>query len=498
MKTKTPLSRQLLLSIPFLVVFVVALLFFVVRKAASDDEPKPAASTDEVVVTKEGGKLANIEVTTVGTESLQQDVRVTGQVLYPPDTTVKISPRLQGRVKQVFVKVGDPVSVGQTLAILDSVDAATARTTSGQNENLLRLAQKNLERAQHQFELGTPDVTQAQATLDQAKTARIWAKDALDKVRTQAKIGGFTEKPVEDAENAVVAAKSTLSQAQSDLDLAQKDYSRKKQLFEIGVASKSDLEISQDTLEKAKASFDAGKDTVRLADEALSREQKAFKYNLYADQQVNQARSAFEQADLQERAAERALLLSKAAIRTALEQAKSDYQTALFNAQNSRQALSLLGQPKADGTFAITSPISGVVTERFVGPGQVVDQSQMTPWQMFTIANASTVWVEASIYEQDLSAENEGDPVQIVVAGVPNRVFHGKILHIAPAIDKTSRALHVRAEIDNKDGKLKDGMFADVTIQLPTGRPQIVIPLEAVDHDQDFDAVYVAEGSKYL
>jgi len=334
--------------------------------------------------------------------------------------------------------------------------------------------------------------------LDQARTALIWAKDALDKVTLQAKIGGFTEKPVEDAENALVAAKSTLSQALSDLNLTEKDFNSKKQLLDIGVASKSDFEISQDTFEKAKAGADAAKETVRLATQALAREQKAFRSNLYADQQVNQSRSAFEQANLQERAAERSLLLARAAIRTALEQAKSDYQAALFNAQNSRQQLTLLGQPSADGTFAITSPISGVVTERFVGPGQVVDQSQMTPWQMFTVAANDKVWVEASIYEQDLSAVSEGDPVRIYVTGVPNKQFQGRILHIAPAIDKTSRALHVRAEIDNKAGLLKDGMFADVTILLPKGRPQIVIPLAAVDHDQDFDAVYVAKDGKYV
>jgi len=497
MKDRSPLSRQIAFSAPVLVLFVVCLFLFGGKPPSSDDNPKPGDSTDLVSVSKEGAKLTNIEVITVASKTLEQDVRVTGQILYPPDTTVKISPRLQGRVKQVLVRVGDSVGEGQTLAILDSVDAATARTTASQNENLLRLADLNLQKAQRQFDLGTPEVTAAQAALDQAKTAKIWAKDAFDKITLQAKIGGFTEKPIEDAENALVAAKSTFSQAESDLTLAQKDLGRKKQLFEIGVASKSDLEISQDTFEKAEASEEAAKETVRLADQAVVREQKAFKSHLYADQQVNQSRATYEQADLQEKAAERALLITKAAIRTALEQAKSDFRMAKFTAENSGRQMSLLGQPNADGTFEIKSPISGVVTERFVGPGQVVDQSQMTPWQMFTIANADKVWVEASIYEQDLSVVSDGDEVKIEVGGVPNKIFRGRILHIAPAIDKTSRALHVRAEIDNKGRQLKDGMYADVTILLPKGRPEIAIPLSAVVHDQDYDAVYIAESGDY-
>ncbi len=498
MTDKTPLTKQLVYSAPILALFVIAFVVFGNKSSVAEQKPKPAASTDSVSVSPEGEKATDIEVATVTQEAVQQDIRVTGQVLYPPDATVKISPRLAGRVKAVLAKVGDHVTVGQTLAVLDSVDAASAKTSASQNENLLRLAQKNLDRAKRQFELGTPEVTQAQASLDQAKTARFWAKDALEKVHVQSKIGGFTEKPVEDAENSLITAKSTLSQSQSDYDLAQKDFNRKRQLFDLGVCSRSDLEFSQDTFEKSSASLEAARGTVKLASQAVEREHKAFRSNLYSDQQVNQATSAYQQAALQERAAERALLLSQAAIRSTLEQAKSDFQAALFAAQNSRQQLSLLGQPGPDGTFAVTAPISGVITERFVAPGQVVDQSQMTPWQMFTLADPSKVWVEASVYEADLSAVSQGDAVHIYVAGVPGKEFNGRILHISPAIDRNSRALKVRAEIDNAAGKLKDGMFADVTILLPQGRPQITIPLSAINHDQDFDAVYVAQGGKYV
>ena len=67
-------------------------------------------------------------------------VRATGQVNFNADQTVKISPRLPGRIESVFVKVGDPVAAGQTLAILDSVDAANALANARQTENKLRMA----------------------------------------------------------------------------------------------------------------------------------------------------------------------------------------------------------------------------------------------------------------------------------------------------------------------------------------------------------------------
>jgi RND family efflux transporter MFP subunit len=467
------------------------------RSAGAHAPTPPAPTADIVPVSAEGKAMIDIQMTTVHRQTLQESIHTTGQVLYSPDLTVKISPRLQGRVRQVLVRVGDSVTKGETLALLDSVDAATARTTDRQNQNALRQARINLDRTERLLDLGTPEVTQAQATLNQAQTNVRSTKDVLDKVKQQAQIGGFTQKPVEDAKNALVAAKSAQAQAQADLILAQKDYNRKVELVQIGVAARADLDASTDTLDKTKINVAACQETVRLAEEALEREQKALKSNLYADQQVNQAQFNYDQARLQERAAERALLLAKAAIRSTLEQARTDYQTAVLNAENSRQALSLLGQPADDGTLAIKAPISGVVTERFVAPGQVVDQSQMTPWQMFTLANTERVWVEASLYEKDLSAVAEGMPVRIYVAALPNQVFTGTVLHVAPALDKSSRALKVRAEIDNHRGILKDGMYADVDIVPPKGRQAVLIPLEAIVQDQDSDYVYLEAGGRY-
>jgi RND family efflux transporter MFP subunit len=498
MSKRSSLLRQLVLTA------LVAALFAIVcvvlsRKAGSDDKrAAPALSKTVISVAPEGVRAADIQVAMVQSQTLPETIHTTGQVFYSPDSTVRISPRLAGRVKQVFARVGDRVSAGQTLAILDSVDAATARTTAQINESALHLSRKNLDRAQRAFDLGTPEATQAQSTLEEAKTAEHWARKALDKIKLQATIGGFTQKPLEDAENALVAARSSLQQAQADLNLAQKDYARKVKLVDIGVAAQSDLDISQDTLDKARVNLQAGQDTVRLAQQALDREKQAFQSHLYADQQVNQARSAYEQAVLLRQAAERALLLAKAAIRTTLDQARNDYRTAELNALNSKQALTLLGQPGADGTLAIKAPISGVVTERFIAQGQVVDQSQMTPWQMFTLASTDRVRVEADIYEKDLSAVGEGMPVHIHVAAFPNREFSGMVLHIAPTLNKTSRAISVRAEVDNRGGLLKDGMYANVDIRLPNGRPETVIPLMAVQHDQDNDYVYVADHGKYL
>jgi RND family efflux transporter MFP subunit len=498
MPTKTPLSRQIVLSLG-IVAALGGVGFVLSRQSSSETHAAaPAVSTESVEVSGIGQKVVQVETSPVQAETQATDLHATGQILFSSDQTVKISPRLSGRVRQVFVRVGDHVTAGQTLALLDSIDAAAAQNTARQNDNKLRLASSTLERTERLYKLGTPDVTSAQANLDQAKARVEFTKSALERVQEQARIGGFTEKPVEDAQTAVVGAVSDLAQAQADQAQAQRDRDRKAKLVEIGIAAKSDLEAAENALEKARVTVKADQEKLALVRTALERERKAFQTNLYADQQIRSAQSDARQAQLQQEAAETALRLAKTTILRDLQQARSDYQAARADAENSHHVLTLLGQPGADGAVQIQAPISGVITDRQVSPGQVVDQSQMTPWQMFTLSNTSTVWVEADVYEKDISAIHSGQNLTITVAALPHQEFTGTVRHIAPALDKTTRAVKVRAEIANANGLLKDGMYADVRIRSGNGKSALAVPLEAILHDGDSDFVYVKQKDKYL
>ena len=493
-------SSSIAKQIPLTVGIVAALAvggFLLTRRAKSDAPEAAPPKTDVVAVSDSGKQAVNIETAVVQNVSLSGAIHATGQVLFPADTSVKISPRLAGRVRKVYVHVGDRVAPGQTLAVMDSVDAASAQTLARSTNVALEQARENLARTRRLYNLGTPDVTAAQASLDQAKAAAIAAKESLARTKRQAEIGGFTQAPLETAQNAVIAARGALVQAQSDLAQAQRDHDRKAKLVEIGVAAKSDLESAQNVLEKAQSAVASDSESVKLSEQALAREQKAFQSNLYSDQQVRAAESAYRQAQLQQDAADRALRLAKTQILRDLRQTQSDYRTAQFNAEDSRNKLILLGQPGSDGTVSIKTPIGGIVTDKQVTNGQIVDQSQMTPWQMFTISNAATVWVEADVYEKDIAQIHNGQAVKIHVAAAPGRDFTGRVIHIAPALDKTSRAVKVRAEIPNAAGLLKDGMYAEVTIATVNGKSQPLIPMEAIQHDENADFVYVADGKNY-
>lgn len=466
------------------------------RRADADLAPK-SSDTNAVSVSDAGKRIADIETVAVSQVAGDHVLKLSGVVAYSPDRTVKIAPRLTGRVRAVFVKVGDRVSAGQTLATLDSVDAATARNTTLECDNKLRLAKSTLEVANEQLKLGTPEVTSSEAVYKQAVESERSAKYLLDRTLLQSKLGGFAQKPLEDATNALITAQASLTQANADLEVAKKDLARKKKLVEIGVAATADLEVSQDTFDKATATASAARDALALAQQAQRRETKAYETHLYSDQQVEAQRTAYNQASLQRVAAKRALDISRAALLQDVRNARSAFELARFDSVNAHRALELLGSPSASGAVDIKSPIAGVVTERDVNPGQVVDQSQMAPWQMLVISDPSAVVVDSDLFEKDVASVEVGSAVEIRVGALPGKRFRGTVQRIAPTIDKTARSLKLRSEIPNPTGLLRDGEFAEVEVQMPSARPLLRIPLSAVLHDGDKDYVYVQAKHGY-
>ncbi len=495
---RASLKRQITMSIG--VAAALSLVgFALTRTAGSQQHEKAPPSLDEAVSVSNGGeRITEMETAKVIEETLSADIHATGQVLYPSDQTVKISPRLQGRIKGVFVRVGDHVTAGQTLALLESVDAATAQTTARQNENKLRLAKLTLDRQVGLYRLGTPEVTAAMSALNQAHSAACSAREALDRTRQQASLGGFVDPPLEAAQSGVIGAKSNLAQARSDLAQAEREHGRKVKLVEIGVAAASDLDASTNVLEKANSAVRSGEESFLIAEQALAREQKAHKSKLYEEQQVRGAEANSRQAEVQETAATTALRLAKAAILTNLQQARSDYQAALTDAQNAHRVLGMLGNPDGSGAVRVLAPIDGVITDRQVSAGQIVDQSQMTPWQMFVLSSTRTVWIDADVFEKDVASAAPRQSVSIQVNALPGRELRGAILRIAPSVDRASRAFKVRSEIANPNGLLKEGMYASVTIHAGRGRCVLTVPASAIQHDGDSDYVYMPRNGKYV
>jgi Cu(I)/Ag(I) efflux system membrane fusion protein len=150
------------------------------------------------------------------------------------------------------------------------------------------------------------------------------------------------------------------------------------------------------------------------------------------------------------------------------------------------QELERTGQPRTNLT--LVSPLTGTVLQR-----DVLEGDYLTPGkQLYLIADLSTVWVQAKVYEYELPHVELGQPAEVTVADLPGRVLAGKVVFVQPTVEQKTRTVQVRVELPNKHGKLKPGMFAHVVIRHTMGEG-LLVPASAVIRTGKHDIVYRAE-----
>ena len=124
----------------------------------------------------------------------------------------------------------------------------------------------------------------------------------------------------------------------------------------------------------------------------------------------------------------------------------------------------------------IISSVNGVVTKKLAVEQQYVAQGQ----PLLEVADLSTVWVEADVYEQQLSNVHIGQRVEIVSAATPERTYSGKVSFIAPLLQGTTRTARVRVELPNPKLELKPDMYVNVRIIGTPAPAHIMVPASAV------------------
>ncbi len=130
---------------------------------------------------------------------------------------------------------------------------------------------------------------------------------------------------------------------------------------------------------------------------------------------------------------------------------------------------------KVQREIAVESPASGYITERNALPNAYVQPDT----RLYTIADLSTVWVYAHVFQTDVGRLRPGNPAQVTVDAYPGRIFHGRIDQILPDVDPATRTVRVRLVFGNPGAILKPGMYVSVNIGVPLGR-QLVIPASGV------------------
>ena len=142
-------------------------------------------------------------------------------------------------------------------------------------------------------------------------------------------------------------------------------------------------------------------------------------------------------------------------------------------------------------TLSLRSPADGVVMEKTAVEGMRFTAGD----PLYRIADLSTVWLIAEVFEQDLGAVREGETAQVAVNAYPGVNFPGKVDFIYPTVAQDTRTGKVRIVIANPDGRLKPGMYANVAIDAAVGAgPVLAVPESAVLNSGTKQTVLIDRG----
>ncbi len=340
--------------------------------------------------------------------------------------TAHVVAKVPGRVVSVGVDEGDRVRAGQVVVQLDPSDLQAQ----------VQQAQAAVEAARARWEQAR---VAAQLAADTARHQVAQAQAAVEAARAQAA----------SAQAQVQAASSARARAEADLQRAQ-------QLFREGAlpaqqvdAARAAAEAARAQEEAAHAQWQAAQEQLRVAQAALQLARTASQQVPIRQRDVEQAQAAFRQAE--------------AALRWAQLQLE---QTAL------------------------RAPLSGVVLERRIQPGEYAAPGV----PLLVVAELDTVRVHLAVSETQVAALRVGQPVPVTVDALPGRVFPGRVEGWSPAADARTRSFLVKVRVPNPDGSLRPGMFARGRIAVRSRVDVPAVPVDALVYEAARAFVFVVDS----
>jgi len=189
-------------------------------------------------------------------------------------------------------------------------------------------------------------------------------------------------------------------------------------------------------------------------------------------------------------------LLQHGAIAQAMvEQTEDAEKDAKADLAAAEQLLSVLGVDKDHPSTIVDvfAPISGVIIGQNVTNAAAAGVTLSGSATAFTIADLSTVWILADVYENDIPKIKLGQESRFILNAYPDHPLIGHISDIGPVLDPSLRTAKVRIEVANP-GILKLGMFGTATFTSLRKETHAAVPADAVLHLHDRDWVYLPAG----
>ncbi|MBC8875000.1 MAG: efflux RND transporter periplasmic adaptor subunit [Planctomycetes bacterium] len=202
---------------------------------------------------------------------------------------------------------------------------------------------------------------------------------------------------------------------------------------------------------------------------------------------------------------EKQLLESEIGIEKNFRAAEAEYKIAQANEEAAHKRMHIFGftdeqvkeieeTHQIQASITLYAPIAGKIVDNNAVLGALIDQAT----EIIRIIDPTLLWVDAQIYEKDISKVKIGQEVEIKVPAYPDEVFRGEVSYIGDEVNEETRTITVRAEVSNEESKLKPGMFADVDILLNGSAETLVVPKSAVLEDGRQKVVFVKVEDSFL
>ncbi|MEJ7593264.1 MAG: efflux RND transporter periplasmic adaptor subunit [Planctomycetaceae bacterium] len=369
--------------------------------AAEDEAAHEVTASGTVRFAESKWKVAGIQLAPVARTTLPQTQRVTGTLTLNEDRQAQIFPQVEGVVHQVRVHFGEQVTAGQTLAVIDSQQIGLAK---------LELIKARLDRRLAEVDFQ-------------------W--ETLVEANVQKLISALKKKiPLRDIENEFAGSdmgdyRAQLISAYARLYKSQADHDRLKGLSDKGITAGKDFLTAESSLEADLATMQAMLEQTRFT---------ARQRRITSEQTFEKAKTAESISELNLK------ILGVTDTEQIGESAPSDQESFSH--------------------YTITAPFDGSIILKDITLEERVDPTG----QLFTIADLSTLWVRANVFEQQIPLVEslQGKAIQFRTASYPDRVFEGQVFSTGSVIDPQTRTLPLTATVENPDRLLKAGMFIDI------------------------------------
>jgi len=374
---------------------------------------------------------------------IQTELSFIGQVR--ASTQVAVMSRVSGKVDQVMANTGDFVNAGDVLFTMDETDLQiNIRALTAQ----LETAEAAVNSARTGVSLAGGSAVQSQIL--QAETAMI-----------QASAG------VEQAELGIAQRELAVRQAQNAYDDAKRNLDNMALLLEFG--------------DIAQIQFDQAEALATNAGIALDQARSAYEM---AGVSLEQARSGLTQAQEANR------IISGNVRSESVRRAQDGLAQAM--AQRDSLMVNLEAAQERLNDASVTAPISGVISSRSVEP-QAMLLPNVAP---FTIVSTDTVRVHVNVTETIVNRIAAGQRVAVSISAASETPFTGEVTVVSPAANDMTAAFSIEITINNREGLLRPGMFAEAFFVREESMDTIVVPRSAVLIEDGVTFVFLAERGR--